>query len=62
MNIFYHAIAPGDSDAGITPICEKCGVEVVSAEDLYEDRGLQVCEDCKIKSTSSPSQSCGGEV
>ena len=41
--------------------CGKCGVEVISAEDLYEDRGLQICEDCKIKSTASPSQPCGGE-
>lgn len=40
--------------------CEKCGLEVVSAEDLYEDRGLRICEDCKIKSTVSPSQPCGG--
>ena len=39
--------------------CEKCGAEVVSAEDLYEDRGLQVCEDCKIKGTSPQSQPCG---
>ena len=39
--------------------CEKCGLEVVSPEDLYEDRGQQICEDCKIKSTSSPSQPCG---
>ncbi len=41
--------------------CEKCGIEVKSPEDLYADRGLQICEDCKIKSTSSPSQPCGGK-
>lgn len=41
--------------------CGKCGVEVISAEDLYADRGLQICEDCKMKSTASPSQPCGGE-
>jgi hypothetical protein len=39
--------------------CAKCGVEVVATEDLYEDQGLQICEDCKIKSTFSPSQPCG---
>ena len=39
--------------------CAKCGVEVVSPEDLYEDHGLQVCENCKIKGTTSPSQPCG---
>ncbi|OLN29381.1 hypothetical protein DSOL_3557 [Desulfosporosinus metallidurans] len=41
--------------------CEKCGVVVFSNEDLYEDHGLQICEDCKMKSSKSPSQPCGGE-
>lgn len=27
--------------------CEKCGVEVAQDE-LYEDNGFKVCEDCKI--------------
>ncbi|SPF42927.1 conserved hypothetical protein [Candidatus Desulfosporosinus infrequens] len=39
--------------------CEKCGAEVASKEDLYEVQGIQVCEDCKIKSAHSPSQPCG---
>lgn len=40
--------------------CEKCGVEV-SSEDLYENHGLKVCEDCNLKSATlmSPSKSCG---
>jgi len=37
--------------------CKKCGVEV-SFEDLYVDHGLQVCEDCKMKSAVSPPESC----
>jgi len=40
--------------------CGKCGIEVVSAEDLYDLQGIKVCEDCKIKNTASPSQPCAG--
>ncbi len=40
--------------------CQKCGAEV-DEMDLYEDYGLKVCEDCKIRATASPSQPCGGE-
>lgn len=40
--------------------CQKCGIEVPT-QDLYEDRGMQLCEDCKIKGMLSPSQPCGGE-
>ncbi len=41
-------------------ICAKCGVEV-KEEDMYEDHGLQICEDCKMKGTRSPAKPCGGE-
>ena len=37
--------------------CSKCRVEV-SNEDLYEDQGLKLCEDCKMKTTQSPPESC----
>lgn len=37
--------------------CKKCAVDVAK-EDLYEDHGLQVCEDCKLKSSVSPPESC----
>lgn len=37
--------------------CKKCGVKV-SDEDLYEDHGLQICEDCKMKKAVSPPESC----
>jgi|GEM_PF-993860 len=37
--------------------CEKCRIEI-SDEDLYEDHGLKVCEDCKMKNAVSPSESC----
>ncbi|KJR48273.1 hypothetical protein UF75_1314 [Desulfosporosinus sp. I2] len=37
--------------------CEKCNVNV-SKEDLYEDHGLQICEDCKMKNAVSPPESC----
>lgn len=37
--------------------CAKCRAEV-SNEDLYEDHGLNVCEDCKMKSAVSPPESC----
>ncbi|EGW40533.1 hypothetical protein DOT_1533 [Desulfosporosinus sp. OT] len=37
--------------------CRKCGVEV-SEKDLYEDHGLQVCEDCKMRNAVSPPESC----
>ncbi len=40
--------------------CDNCGIEVI-AEDLYEDKGSMVCEDCKIKGSVSPSIPCGGE-
>lgn len=40
--------------------CEKCGIEV-APEDFYEDHGLKVCEDCKMKDTKSPSKPCNGE-
>lgn len=40
--------------------CEKCEIEV-SEDDLYEDKGLMICEDCKIKGSASPANSCGGE-
>lgn len=33
--------------------CENCGVEVPKDE-LYEDNGLKVCEDCKIKGIKRP--------
>jgi len=35
------------------PTCEKYGVEV-SNDDLYEDNGLKVCEDCKIEGIQPP--------
>ena len=35
------------------PKCEKCGVEVPQDE-LYEDNGLKVCEDCKISGIKRP--------
>lgn len=37
--------------------CAKCMVEI-SNEDLYEDHGLKVCENCKMKNAISPSESC----
>ena len=37
--------------------CARCNVEI-SNEDLYEDHGLKVCEDCKMKATQSPPESC----
>lgn len=37
--------------------CAKCMVEI-SNEDLYEDHGLKVCEDCKMKNAVSPPESC----
>lgn len=40
--------------------CEKCGIEVIE-EDMYEDKGSRICEDCKIKGSASPSKPCGGE-
>ncbi len=40
--------------------CQKCGV-TVSEQDLYEDQGQKVCEDCKLKTAPSPSKPCGGE-
>lgn len=33
--------------------CEQCGVEVLEDE-LYEDNGLKVCEDCKINGIKRP--------
>lgn len=33
--------------------CEKCGAEV-SQDELYEDYGLKVCEDCKIVGIKRP--------
>lgn len=38
-------------------ICERCGIGV-SSEDMYENHGLKVCEDCKIKTAISPPESC----
>lgn len=38
-------------------ICAKCMLEIPS-EDLYEDHGLNICEDCKMKSAVSPPESC----
>ncbi|MFZ3102474.1 MAG: hypothetical protein WA131_08115 [Desulfitobacteriaceae bacterium] len=40
--------------------CGKCGIEV-SEEDTYEDQGLKICEDCKMKGSASPAKPCGGE-
>lgn len=37
--------------------CAKCMVEI-SDEDLYEDHGLKVCDNCKIKNAVSPPESC----
>ena len=37
--------------------CAMCKAEV-SNEDLYEDHGLKVCEDCKMKASQSPPESC----
>jgi len=37
--------------------CQKCNIKV-SKEDLYEDHGLQICEDCKMKNVVSPPESC----
>lgn len=37
--------------------CSKCRLEI-SNEDLYDDHGLVVCEDCKMKNAISPPQSC----
>lgn len=37
--------------------CAKCRLEI-SDEDLYDDHGLVVCEDCKMKNSISPPQSC----
>lgn len=37
--------------------CKKCSVDIAQ-EDLYEDHGLQVCEDCKMKNAVSPPESC----
>ncbi|MCR6546365.1 hypothetical protein [Dehalobacterium formicoaceticum] len=33
--------------------CEKCGAEV-SHDDIYEDNGLKVCEDCKLEGITPP--------
>ncbi len=33
--------------------CEICGV-VVPEDELYEDNGLKICEDCKINGIKSP--------
>ena len=33
--------------------CENCGVEVPQDE-LYEDNGLKLCEDCKINGIKRP--------
>jgi len=35
------------------PKCEKCGTEV-PADELYPDKGLQICEDCKIDGIKPP--------
>lgn len=35
------------------PKCENCGVEV-SQDELYEDNGLKVCEDCKKDGIKRP--------
>ncbi|WP_282432649.1 hypothetical protein [Desulfosporosinus sp. HMP52] len=35
------------------PKCEKCGLDV-SQDELYEDNGLKVCEDCKISGIKRP--------
>ena len=37
--------------------CAKCKVEILN-EDIYEDHGLKICENCKIKATQSPPESC----
>jgi len=37
--------------------CEKCKAKI-SNKDLYEDQGLKVCEDCKMKSAVFPPESC----
>lgn len=41
-------------------VCAKCNQEVPQ-EDLYEDHGELVCENCKINAIHSPSKPCGGE-
>ncbi|CAA7602371.1 Zinc finger, LIM-type [Acididesulfobacillus acetoxydans] len=41
-------------------VCAKCGQEV-SDDDLYEDHGLLVCDDCKVNGTRPISKPCGGE-
>jgi predicted Zn-ribbon and HTH transcriptional regulator len=33
--------------------CEKCGVEVPHDE-IYEDSGQKICEDCKIEGIQHP--------
>ena len=40
--------------------CEKCGIEV-SEDDIYEEKGLKICEDCKMKGSASSAKPCGGE-
>ncbi|MCR6546969.1 hypothetical protein NVS47_15870 [Dehalobacterium formicoaceticum] len=35
------------------PKCEKCGLEV-SNDELYEDNGQKICEDCKIEGIQHP--------
>jgi len=37
--------------------CAKCRADIPS-EDFYEDHGLKICEDCKMKTAVSPPQSC----
>ena len=37
--------------------CARCKAEI-SNKDLYEDRGMKVCEDCKMKNSVSPPESC----
>ena len=37
--------------------CEKCSLEILN-EDLYEDHGIKVCEECKMKTAVSAPQSC----